>query len=225
MDYNAFGNWGLAAIVIVAISWGFYRFIAPKGWKEWAGAGLVQAFIIALYAEMYGFPLTIYLLARAFGIDARSGNLWSNLFGAGEAAMMVAMLIGYSLVIAGLILVVEGWQEIYHARRSGRLATEGIYSVVRHPQYSGILLGLFGEGVVHWPTIFSVGLFPFIILAYVLLARREEREMIARHGDLYRDYQRRVPMFLPRRGRWTAIVTERRRRRHGRPKEETLTKR
>lgn len=225
MDYEAYGNWGSAAIVIVVLSWAFYRHIAPKSWKEWGGAGLVQAFIIALYAEMYGFPLTIYLLAHVFGIDAHSGNLWSNLFGTGEAGMMVAMLLGYSLVFLGIIMLIEGWQEVYYARRSGRLATEGIYSIVRHPQYTGILLALFGEGVVHWPTVFSVGLFPFIVLAYLLLARREEREMISRHGERYREYQRRVPMFLPRRGRRGAVLAEEKRRRHEQYKEESLTKR
>jgi len=54
------GAWGLAVIMIVVASWVFYRYFAPKTWHEWAGAGVVQAFIIALYAEMYGFPITIY---------------------------------------------------------------------------------------------------------------------------------------------------------------------
>ena len=78
--------------------------------------------------------------------------------------------------------------------------------MVRHPQYLGLFVGLLGEGVVHWPTVFSVGLFPFIVLAYALLARSEERRMVDEFGEAYRAYQRRVPMFIPRWGQWHELV-------------------
>ena len=120
--------------------------------------------------------------------------------------MVIAMVIGYAFfVIPGVGLLAEGWREIYHARRKGRLATDGLYGVVRHPQYTGIFLAIFGEGIVHWPTLVSVVMFPIIVVAYVLLARKEERHMLAEHGERYRDYQRRVPMFFPRWGEWRRL--------------------
>jgi len=202
------GAWGLALIMIVVASWIFYRYFAPKTWREWASAGVVQAFIIALYAEMYGFPLTIYLLARFFGLDRYNlnANLWSSLVGLGELGMLISMLLGYGLLFIGIGLFIGGWRELYQARQNKKLITSGLYRFVRHPQYTGLFIGLFGEGVVHWPTLFSVGLFPLIFLAYYFLARSEEKKVISEFGEEYRVYQQKVPMFIPRFGQWRNIV-------------------
>lgn len=198
------GAWGITLIVVVLVSWIFYRYFAPKNWREWAGAGVVQAFIIALYAEMYGFPLTVYLLVRFFGLDSQyvSANLWSTLVGLGETGMLVSMLLGYGLAFTGIGIFIQGWRQVHRAHREDRLVTDGLYAFVRHPQYTGLFIALFGEGVVHWPTLFSVGLFPVIVGVYTWLARREEQQVLARFGDAYRAYERRVPMFLPRPSQW-----------------------
>lgn len=204
------GAWGLAIIMVVIASWLFYRYFAPRTWHEWGGAGLVQAFLIALYAEMYGFPLTIYFLVRFFGLDRRhlDANLWSTLLGMGQTGMLISMLFGYTLLFVGIGLFVQGWRELYRAKQQEQLATDGLYRLVRHPQYTGLFIALFGEGVVHWPTIFSVTLFPVIILAYIALAYREEHDMLGKFGDQYRTYQRQVPMFFPGRRSWRQFVGE-----------------
>jgi protein-S-isoprenylcysteine O-methyltransferase Ste14 len=205
------GAWGIALIVIVVASWALYRYLAPKTWKEWAGAGVIQAFIIALYAEMYGFPLTIYLLVRFFGLDKTNlnANLWSTLLGYGETGMMISMILGYILLFAGFGIFMEGWRELHGARKEGRLIQDHLYGVVRHPQYLGLFIALFGEGIVHWPTVFSVALFPIIVLAYYWLARSEERKVAEQFGEEYRAYRKRVPMFIPGWGQWRNLVTMR----------------
>lgn len=202
------GAWALALIFIVIASWLLYKYLAPKTWREWTSAGLIQAFIIALYAEMYGFPLTIYLLVRFFGLDRTylNANLWSTLLGVGETGMMISMIAGYILLFAGFGIFLQGWRELYKAHKENRMAIGGLYSIVRHPQYTGLFIALFGEGVVHWPTLFSVGLFPIIVFAYYKLARKEEQKTTEKFGEAYLEYKRQVPMFIPMKGKWKQLV-------------------
>lgn len=190
-----YGHWGWVLVMVLIASWLLYRFAAPRSWREWAGAGLVQAFIIALYAEMYGFPLTIYLLTGFLGIDlpltGYSGHLGATL----------EMLLGGVFIVVGLMLLIRGWVQVYYASLEGQLATQGVYSLVRHPQYTGIMLAVFGQ-IIHWPTIITLLLFPVIVFAYVHLARREESLLSARFGEVYQTYCRDLPMFFPRRQKW-----------------------
>lgn len=204
------GVWVLALIMIVIASWVLYKYLAPKTWREWAGAGTVQAFIIALYAEMYGFPLTIYFIARFGGLDRTelNANLWSSLVGLGETGMMISMIIGYLLLFVGIGLFFKGWRQVHQARQNNELVTDGLYALSRHPQYTGLFIALFGEGVVHWPTIFSVVLLPIIVFIYYRLARREERVVIEEFGEQYVLYQQQVPMFFPRRAQWKTFIKQ-----------------
>ena len=203
------GIWGLTIVMVLIVSWILYRYVAPQGWKEWSRAGLVQAFIIALYAEMYGFPLTLYLLTGWLGIDIpwlhQSGHLWAALFGWGHLGAMIEMLVGYTIVFIGISLLVEGWREVYLATREGRLATDGLYAIVRHPQYTGIFVAVLGQ-LIHWPTIPTLILFPVIIWAYYRLAKREEQHMLETYGRPYTVYQQQVPMFVPKQDDWKRFL-------------------
>lgn len=198
-------SWGAIIFMVVLASWALYAFARPSKPREWGRAGLVQAFIISLYAEMFGFPLTLYLVSRVFGLDAawlgQTQPLYATLLGLNpqkaQQSMVVMMLIGNVFIFIGLGLLITGWRQVYTARKENRLATDGVYGITRHPQYTGIILAIFGEGVIHWPTVISLVLFPIIVIAYYTLARKEEKEMLSQFGEQYLQYQARVPMLIP----------------------------
>ena len=197
-----YGNWTTLwpyAVLLSALGvWAVYHFLAPSSWRDWAGAGLVQAFIIALYAEMYGFPLTIYLLTSVLPLEIPlvhpSGHLWATLLGYGRLGAAVEMVLGFIFVVTGLLLIIKGWIKVYFSGE--KLVTDGVYGLVRHPQYLGIFLIVFGQ-LVHWPTIPTLALAPVIVWLYVRLAEREEAALIRGFGDRYLQYREQVPMIVP----------------------------
>ena len=194
-----YGQWGMVLIMVTIFGWLIFRFLKPKRKREWRNSGILGAFIIALYTEMYGFPLTIYILSSVFGIDIPlthfEGHLWSSLLGLGETGAMVEMLIGDFVMIIGGLLIIIGWQKIYKAK--DELVTDGIYEYIRHPQYAGILLGTMGM-LIHRPTLITLLMWPILIIAYYYLAKKEEKEMELKFGEIYQEYKSRVPMFLPK---------------------------
>ena len=118
---------------------------------------------------------------------------------------MTEMLIGGTFVMFGVVLLIAGWSQVYQARREGRFVKDGLYGVIRHPQYLGIMLAVFGQ-IVHWPTLVTLILFSVIVLVYVRLAHKEEREMVRSFGTDYQDYMQQVRRFFPRWGDWTRLI-------------------
>ena len=207
-----YGYW-LMAVVMSAIFVVFaLSFTRPKNWRDWRQFGAFSAFVVALFAEMYGFPLTIYLLSgwlgsRYPGLDLFShdaGHLWQTLLGIGEgspwaAHFNVLHVLSNVLIGGGVLVIMSAWRVLYEAQREGRLATTGLYARVRHPQYVGFVAVLLGF-LVQWPTILTLAMFPVLVWMYARLARIEEREVRARFGAAYDAYAAQVPRFIPRRG-------------------------
>lgn len=200
-DGAAYGNWGIAVTMIVVSLFFIFKCIPMRTRLGKRSGGALITFIVALFAEMYGFPLTIYLLSHFVGIkiplDHISGHLLGDLitsagFGNGWAIVMIASNL---LIILGIWLVSAGWERVYDSQ--GELVIDGVYRYVRHPQYTGIFVITLGF-LVQWPTLATLFLWPFVIWMYIRLARREERDVLKQHPEDYLAYMNRTPMFLPR---------------------------
>jgi protein-S-isoprenylcysteine O-methyltransferase Ste14 len=205
-DLPAYGLWTLAAINAAVFIIFAFSFTHPTTSRDWRSFGAFAAFIVALFTEMYGFPLTIYLLSgwiaqRYPGIDPFShdaGHLWSPLLGLhGDPHSSVLHILSYIAILGGFLLLSAAWRVLFEAQRRHALATTGIYAYVRHPQYVGFIVIMLGF-LLQWPTLLTLLMFPVLVVMYVRLARREEQEALATFGAEYERYMRRVPGFLPR---------------------------
>ncbi len=194
-----YDNWWLVGFYVVVVGAFLFGILRPRTRREWRSAGIAQAWVIALYAEMYGLPLTMYLLATATGRaeyarDHFHGHAWAYVFGWGEIGAIICDVIGQTLIAAGAIIALVGWRQIY--RGHGQLVRDGLYKRIRHPQYTGFFLFLAGS-LFNWPTLITVLMFPFLVYTYYRLAKLEEAEALATFGDEYRSYQQVTGMFLP----------------------------
>ena len=198
-----YGFWSLVAVNAALFIFFVLSFLAPVKRREWRSFGVFSAFVIALFTEMYGFPLTIYLLTAVLGsrypalnpFSHASGHLWITFLGGGAWMSVLIHLVSNGLMLGGLLLMGAGWRQIHRA--TGALVTDGVYAWVRHPQYAGLFLITVGM-LIQWPTIVTGATWPVLLAVYSRLARREEREAEARYGEAYRAYRARVPMFVPR---------------------------
>ncbi|GIK80613.1 MAG: isoprenylcysteine carboxylmethyltransferase family protein [Xanthobacteraceae bacterium] len=209
-ETSAYGLWGLVIVNSAIFILFAYSFFKPRTTRDWRSFGAFSAFLLALFTEMYGFPLTIYFLSgwlqsRFPGIDWFShdaGHLLEMMFGwkanphFGPFHLLSLVLIG-----GGFVLIAAAWRVLHAAQQRGALATTGPYAHMRHPQYVGFILVLLGF-LAQWPTLLTLAMFPVLLVMYVKLAKSEERAAIAEFGEAYLHYMAHVPAFIPRPGRF-----------------------
>jgi protein-S-isoprenylcysteine O-methyltransferase Ste14 len=205
-DMPAYGLWSLVLINSAVFIFFAFTFFKPQTKRDWRSFGAFSAFLVALFTEMYGFPLTVYLLSgwlqsRFPGVDWFShdaGHLLEMLFGWKTNPHFGPFhLLSFAFIGGGFVLISAGWKVLYEAQQQHRLASTGVYVHVRHPQYVGFLLVMFGF-LLQWPTLLTLAMFPVLVFMYVRLARVEEREALREFGDQYRAYMNNVPGFIPR---------------------------
>ena len=201
----AYEVWSLVVINSLVFILFAFSFARPRTTRDWRSLGAFSAFIVALFAEMYGFPLTIYLLAgwlssrypdlNLYAHD--TGHLWHTLLGMeGHAHTDPLHIFSELVVFGGVILLAASWMVLLRAQRSRTLATTGPYAHIRHPQYAAFILIMLGF-LLQWPTIPTLFMFPVLVTMYVRLAHREEAEIRAEFGEAYERYAASTPAFLP----------------------------
>ncbi|MGE3537340.1 MAG: isoprenylcysteine carboxylmethyltransferase family protein [Candidatus Tectimicrobiota bacterium] len=205
-DMPAYGLWTLVVLNSAVFIIFAFSFTHPHSPRDWRSFGAFAAFLVALFTEMYGFPLTIYLFAGWLGkhypgldlLSHDAGHLWWTLLGwTGDPHWNPLHLLSNILIGGGFILLAAAWKVLYEAQRTHTLAVTGPYARMRHPQYVGFIAIMLGF-LVQWPTLLTLPMFPILVTMYVRLARREEREALAAFGEAYAQYAEATPAFFPR---------------------------
>ena len=202
----AYGLWTLVVINSLVFIIFAFSFTKPRTSRDWRSFGAFSAFLVALFTEMYGFPLTIYLLSgwlttqfpSVDWLAHDSGHLPEMIFGwQGNPHLGPFHWISNLFIFGGFVLLASAWKVLYAAQRSRSLAVTGPYARIRHPQYVAFVLIMAGF-LFQWPTLVTLAMFPVLVFMYVRLAKREEHEARADFGNAYRAYMREVPPFVPR---------------------------
>lgn len=207
MDNMAsYGLWPLVIINSIVFIVFAFSFTKPKTSRDWRSLGAFSAFIVALFTEMYGFPLTIYLLTGVLGTTYAgnnllvhdSGHLWYTLFGlTGDPHTAPFHIFSYAIIIIGMAILALSWNVLYKSQKTGELAATGPYKYVRHPQYAAFMLIMVGF-LIQWPTLPTLVMFPILLVVYRKLAFREEKDVIKELGDKYNEYASITPAFIPK---------------------------
>ncbi len=200
-----YGLWSLVFINSAIFIFFAFSFFKPQTKCDWRSFGAFSAFLVALFTEMYGFPLTIYFLSGWLqsnypGIDWLShdaGHLLEMMFGwEANPHFGPFHILSMAFIGGGFWVLSYAWGVLYKAQKTGTMATTGPYECIRHPQYFAFVVIMFGF-LLQWPTILTLLMFPVLVYMYLRLARYEEKVARAEFGDAYVRYASRTPAFIP----------------------------
>ena len=204
-DTSAYGLWMLVILNSAIFLMFAFSFFKPQTARDWRTFGAFGAFVVALFVEMYGFPLSIYLLSgwlqtKYPNLDLLShntGHLWSTLLGEkGDPHFGPLHIASYVFLGFGFYLLSTAWKVLYDAQRRDSLAVTGPYARIRHPQYVAFVLVLLGF-LLQWPTLLTLLMFPILLIMYARLAITEEAQMRKQFGAEYEAWAAHTPRFIP----------------------------
>ncbi|MBI3954934.1 isoprenylcysteine carboxylmethyltransferase family protein [Candidatus Gottesmanbacteria bacterium] len=203
MEYG-YGNWLMALVSIIIFLFFIKSVFKPKTKTDWRTYKIFGAFIIALFTEMYGFPLTIYLLTSFFGnkflnldFTHDNGHILNTILGIkGDPHFNILHIISNVLIIVGLLLIAKAWEILYKSQKENKLAISGAYHYIRHPQYLGFILIIIGF-LLQWPTLITLIMAPILIVRYIRLGKDEEKAVYKEFSNKYSVYKKETPAYFP----------------------------
>ena len=184
----------LGALNVIVLPPGLLFWLVIHPWaRGWRRLGPIRTYLIVL-PPMVAFGAALFRVrARLLGADL--GMNWS--------------LISIALVFYGVTtwLELQYWKQLsiptligipeLSEHRKGRLLKDGVYRTVRHPRYLSAGIAVVANALI----INHVGMYVLILLLFpvgFMMLTCEERELVNRFGEEYRQYQREVPQLLPR---------------------------
>jgi protein-S-isoprenylcysteine O-methyltransferase Ste14 len=199
--WSHFGNW-IAVAIWIALYGVFILFLPFYKKAQRKSSSVYLAFIIAYALEMFGVPMSMYIISWALGQSLPEGFLWGHTLV--NQIGLWGMYLGLACSLTGAAIVILGWREIHQHYWSketgtGELVTHSIYKYIRHPQYTGFLLITLGM-LLEWTTLPLLIMYPILVVLYYRLARKEEADMQQEFGAAYLAYRQRTGMFLPKFG-------------------------
>jgi len=166
----------------ILTDWGFTR-------ESWRNNSRGEYLVLLQGALLIGFViLPVYQLP---GLKIQSTQLLAITWIVASILVLSALI----FILKGLIDLGKNLTPLPYPIENGELVQTGIYGIVRHPLYSGLILAALG-----W-TIFQMSISHLIATAILLIffdikARREETWLLEKYPD-YSDYRQRVKKLIP----------------------------